>query len=154
MTLLGWMYDTGSGVAKSVMSARHWYEMASNAGSPEGAVRFAEILEDQGDSDSAAAQYRRAALAGSIVAPYRLALIHDRKPDIVSREEALRSLQTAEQRGHVWAKAWRAGQMRHGLIPGGKLRALTKLVSAILIIIPLMIASRGNQKYVDPRLVK
>ena len=154
MLLLGWMYDTGSGVPKNPTSARGWYEMAANSGNTEGAIRIAEMLEDEGDSVSATVHYRHAAQSGSIVAPYRLALIHDGRPDLVPREEAAAWLQVAEERGHIWAKAVRAGWMRKGLIPGGKFRALLKVVGAILKIIPRMIASRANKKYVDLRLVK
>lgn len=60
MLNLGYLYDTGRGVARSFPLARRWYKFAIGKGSPEAAHNLATCYRDLGMRRWAAYWFRRA----------------------------------------------------------------------------------------------
>jgi TPR repeat protein len=103
--MLGWMLETGRGVGQDLASARSWYKMVADAGSPEGLFylgalelrhhRYQEALESL---EMAASQHYMPAL-------YLLGLMFDVGDGVsVDHQKAYRFYEQAAAMGHLFAE--------------------------------------------------
>ncbi|WP_041768769.1 tetratricopeptide repeat protein [Pseudovibrio sp. FO-BEG1] len=79
-TLLGVLYESGRGIPQDLPLAASWYELASNDGDPQAALRLGLLYlagaGTKADKDKAAQQLEKAAAANIPEALYNLALLH------------------------------------------------------------------------------
>jgi|tagenome__1003787_1003787.scaffolds.fasta_scaffold20985753_5 TPR repeat protein len=102
MTELGWLYENGLGVRRSIYLAEHWYLAAANQnGWAEAMRKLASLYRDKGNYEGAFRLYRDAVLAGSLDARVDAGWMYETgkgraSPDV---EEALCLYRTAAEAG-------------------------------------------------------
>ncbi len=95
-TLLGVLYETGRGVPQDLELAASWYELASDDGDPQAALRLGLLyLSGAGvetDKKKAAEQLEKAAAADIPEALYNLALLHQEGRVLPNDPEQIKTL--------------------------------------------------------------
>lgn len=122
---LGWMYQEGTGVQRSLEEACKWYQKAADSNSPLGQY-YLGLLHAQEENYQLAIEWlNEAAEQGYMPALYRLGKMYETGKGVAANElKAHQYFERASKLGHLFAQRAIAGKMikgRYGItkIPKG-----------------------------------
>lgn len=125
-TMIGWLYESGCGVAVNQAEATKWYQLAAEQGYEEGCFFLARLMDTLGRINEAAVNYERSANLGNLTAAYRLGAFNNRY-----KTDKAYWLQRAASSGHIFAMILLGRRMMWRQVPGGFIKGMVLIVTAL-----------------------